>query len=256
MPDNPVTVTATYEPISTQKYTVTVNNGTGSGEYAKDADVTIQANPAPEGQQFKEWTGTDNLTFTNGDKTTATATFTMPDIAVNVTAVYGPNAEYSVTVSGGNGSGQYKQGETVQIEAPAYQGENAFKNWTWTGPADFTIPNSTAYSTSFVMPAGNVTVTANFSTGAGGGCYVATAVYGSYDCPEVWTLRRFRDRVLAKTWYGRLFIHLYYAVSPTAVRFFGQTQWFQDFFRSVLDPWVLDLQSEGFESTPYQDRAW
>src|SRR5699024_12626084 len=22
-----------------------------------------------------------------------------------------------------------------------------------------------------------------------GGCYVATAVYGSYDCPEVWTLR-------------------------------------------------------------------
>ena len=26
-----------------------------------------------------------------------------------------------------------------------------------------------------------------------GACYVATAVYGSYDCPEVWTLRRFRD---------------------------------------------------------------
>lgn len=25
------------------------------------------------------------------------------------------------------------------------------------------------------------------------GCYVATCVYGSYDCPEVWTLRRFRD---------------------------------------------------------------
>ena len=26
-----------------------------------------------------------------------------------------------------------------------------------------------------------------------GGCYVATAVYGSYDCPEVWVLRRYRD---------------------------------------------------------------
>ena len=25
-----------------------------------------------------------------------------------------------------------------------------------------------------------------------GGCYIATCVYGSYDCPEVWTLRRFR----------------------------------------------------------------
>ena len=31
-----------------------------------------------------------------------------------------------------------------------------------------------------------------------GGCYVATAVYGSYDCPQVWTLRRYRDDILAK----------------------------------------------------------
>lgn len=38
-----------------------------------------------------------------------------------------------------------------------------------------------------------------------GGCYVATAVYGSYDCPQVWTLRRFRDYTLAETWYGRAF---------------------------------------------------
>ena len=45
------------------------------------------------------------------------------------------------------------------------------------------------------------------------GCYVATAVYGSYDCPQVWTLRRFRDDTLAETWYGRAFIlsliHIY-----------------------------------------------
>lgn len=40
--------------------------------------------------------------------------------------------------------------------------------------------------------------------GAKRGCYVATAVYGSYDCPEVWTLRRFRDERLAQTWNGRL----------------------------------------------------
>ena len=40
------------------------------------------------------------------------------------------------------------------------------------------------------------------------GCYVATAVYGSYDCPQVWTLRRFRDNALAKTWYGRACIRI------------------------------------------------
>ena len=46
------------------------------------------------------------------------------------------------------------------------------------------------------------------------GCYVATAVYGSYDCPQVWTLRRYRDYTLAETWYGRAFIRTYYAISP------------------------------------------
>ncbi|MBR0280343.1 MAG: S8 family serine peptidase, partial [Oscillibacter sp.] len=89
-----------------------------------------------------------------------------------------------------------------------------------------------------------------------GGCYVATAVYGSYDCPEVWTLRRFRDNVLAETWYGRLFIRLYYAVSPTAVKLFGDAQWFQDFFRARLDTLVSGLQDDGFESTPYEDTVW
>ena len=65
------------------------------------------------------------------------------------------------------------------------------------------------------------------SAGKTGGCYVATAVYRSYDCPQVWTLRRFRDNTLAATWYGRAFIRAYYAVSPTLVRWFGKTRWFQ-----------------------------
>ena len=96
----------------------------------------------------------------------------------------------------------------------------------------------------------------NTNTAQGGGCYVATAVYGSYDCPEVWTLRRFRDNVLAETWYGRLFIRLYYAISPTAVKLFGDTQIFQDFFRARLDTLVSELQADGVESTPYEDKAW
>ena len=112
-----------------------------------------------------------------------------------------------------------------------------------------------------------VTVPANRSSGgsgnsgsgsssASGGCYVATSVYGSYDCPEVWTLRRFRDNVLAETWYGRLFIRAYYALSPTAVKLFGNTAWFQNFWRGQLDNLVSNLQADGFESTPYEDQSW
>ena len=90
----------------------------------------------------------------------------------------------------------------------------------------------------------------------GGGCYVATAVYGSYDCPEVWTLRRFRDNTLAETWYGRAFIHTYYAISPTLVKWFGKTEWFKNLWKPMLDKMVKDLQEKGVENTPYSDRQW
>lgn len=89
-----------------------------------------------------------------------------------------------------------------------------------------------------------------------GGCYVATAVYGSYDCPEVWTLRRYRDYTLAETWYGRAFIKLYYTVSPTLVRWFGQTAWFKKMWKGKLDRMVDRLQKKGVESTPYKDRQF
>ena len=94
------------------------------------------------------------------------------------------------------------------------------------------------------------------ATNSSGGCYVATAVYGSYDCPEVWTLRRFRDNILAETWYGRAFIRTYYAISPTLVRWFGKTEWFKNLWKPTLDRMVEKLNGNGVEDTPYDDRAW
>ena len=87
-----------------------------------------------------------------------------------------------------------------------------------------------------------------------GACYVATAVYGSYNCPQVWTLRRFRDNTLDATWYGRAFIKAYYAISPTLVRWFGVTSWFKDFWRKPLDKLVASLRNKGVEDTPYIDK--
>ncbi len=88
------------------------------------------------------------------------------------------------------------------------------------------------------------------------GCYVATCVYGSYDCPEVWTLRRFRDEILANTLFGRLFISLYYFFSPTLVRLFGETRWFRFLCRRRLDRLVSSLRRRGIEDSPYNDRLW
>lgn len=86
------------------------------------------------------------------------------------------------------------------------------------------------------------------------GCYIATCVYGSYDCPQVWTLRRFRDYTLDKTWYGRIFIKTYYAISPTLVKLFGNYKWFTAFWKNFLDTIVSRLNSQGIESTKYTDK--
>ena len=88
------------------------------------------------------------------------------------------------------------------------------------------------------------------------GCYVATCVYGSYDCPEVWTLRRYRDDTLGSTWYGRAFIRTYYAISPTLVKWFGKTKWFKKMWKGKLDRMVKNLQEKGVENTPYEDKEW
>lgn len=87
-----------------------------------------------------------------------------------------------------------------------------------------------------------------------GGCYVATCVYGSYDCPQVWTLRRYRDNQLSQSWYGKAFIKTYYSISPTIVKWFGETLWFNKICRRKLDKMIEKLQSEGFENTPYSDK--
>ena len=85
------------------------------------------------------------------------------------------------------------------------------------------------------------------------GCYVATCVYGSYNCPQVWTLRRYRDNTLSATWYGRAFVKLYYAVSPTLVKWFGHTNWFKKMWKSKLDKMVKKLNDQGVENTPYYE---
>lgn len=73
---------------------------------------------------------------------------------------------------------------------------------------------------------------------ARGGCYVATAVYGSYNCPQVWALRRFRDQRLTASAAGRTLIRFYYAVGPHLVRGVGRRHLFAAMVRPVLDRFV------------------
>ena len=85
------------------------------------------------------------------------------------------------------------------------------------------------------------------------GCYIATSVYGSYDCPQVWTLRRYRDECLAKSFLGRAFVRIYYWISPRLVAYFGGACWFRAFWKRTLDAMVLRLNDKGVSDKPYQD---
>jgi len=86
-----------------------------------------------------------------------------------------------------------------------------------------------------------------------GGCYVATAVYGSYDCPQVRVLRRWRDSALLPTRWGRGLVGMYYAISPHLVKHLGGRTWLLALTKKPLDRFVAWLLNSGTSDAPYRD---
>lgn len=72
-------------------------------------------------------------------------------------------------------------------------------------------------------------------------CYIATAVYGSYDAPETIVLRRFRDEQLLKNYFGRLFVKTYYSLSPPVARFLKDAKKLNYFVKLILNIIVKKL---------------
>jgi DNA-directed RNA polymerase subunit RPC12/RpoP len=73
------------------------------------------------------------------------------------------------------------------------------------------------------------------------GCYIATAVYGSYDAPQVMKLRRFRDNTLANSLIGRMFIKTYYRLSPPIANRLKNMKSLNNFVRRILDRFIVHL---------------
>ena len=83
------------------------------------------------------------------------------------------------------------------------------------------------------------------STSGGGGCFVATAAYGSALEPEVMALRRFRDRHLVTNAPGRSFVALYYRYSPAAAEVIARHPSLRFAARVALTPVVLTVNHPG-----------
>ena len=146
--------------ISYVKPKVTVNAGTGvssvsgGGSYAIGQSVTVSA-VMMQGYDFAGWTSdTDGF-----GSSQASYTFTMPEQSVSLTATATART-FTVSVKAGNGisgvsgSGQYKVGDKVTINATVKQ-NYTFSNWS-----GYSVGNSSSVSTTFTMPGKDITLTA------------------------------------------------------------------------------------------------
>jgi hypothetical protein len=137
---------------------------TNDSPYSEGVEVSIEAVRAA-GYQFANWTATAG-TFADADA--AETTFTMPAQNVTVTANFEAATEYTLTmvaspVAGGTatdltGAPTYLEGEVVSIQASA---DSDYEFVNWTAPSG-SFGDANTPTTSFTIPAQDVTVTANF----------------------------------------------------------------------------------------------
>ena len=74
------------------------------------------------------------------------------------------------------------------------------------------------------------------------GCFIATAVYGSYVADEVLVLRDFRNRELESNGLGRFLIRFYYFVSPSIAELLEVLPFAKKPTKYVLDKIVSNRQ--------------
>ena len=90
-------------------------------------------------------------------------------------------------------------------------------------------------------------------SGGDGGCFIATAAYGSYLNPHVKILRHFRDEFLISNSLGRKFVHLYYQYGPRIAKHLEKYSFLQFLTRQALLPLIgmSSLFNKSNKITPF-----
>jgi len=122
-------------------------------------------------------------------------------------------------------------GVTYYFAATAYDGDGNESDYSTA--VNYTVPQAPA-------PVPEPTTAAPAS--GDGGCFIATAAFGSYHAPEVVLLQKFRDRILLASEPGRLFVELYYRVSPPIAAFISRDDSLRRATRLSLKPLIFSIQ--------------
>ena len=159
MPDVPVTAVAKYKKL----LGITVNSGKAYVEDAvtdaalKGKLVVIKADEI-EGKRFDHWEIVSKNVILD-DLHVSETKFTMPETAVEITALY--NDLHAITVN--NGTANVEEaviGDTVKIKAESREGY-VFDRWE-VSYGDVAVANKNAEETTFVMPDSMVVLTARY----------------------------------------------------------------------------------------------
>jgi len=221
--------------------------GEGVFTYGEVSVVGLAAE-AEEDYRFVEWTGDVG---TVADVYAASTTITMNgDYSITANFEEISSFQYDLTTFSteggsvtepGEGVFTYDGGAVVDMVATPDEG---YQFVDWTGDVD-TIADIEAAVTTITMD-DNYSITANFVAAPSGGCFIATAAYGTPSAEQLDVLREFRDSVLLESIAGSQFVALYYQLSPPVADFISGSSFLRTLVRELMvDPIVWVVEATG-----------
>ena len=238
-----------------------------------DAGTVVDLVAAPDaGYRFINWTGDVS---TIADVNAAATNITMNgnySITANFVAIPPPpvyptvttQAATNITTNSASLNMKYTVGNYTSVDVRFAYKQSTDLAWSYTAWVSKTANGTHAApltgltpSTSSVFKAQlkyNDTViegtTLQFTTStlppSGGGCFIATAAYGTPTAKQIDVLREFRDDVLLKSTAGSQFVALYYQFSPPIADFIAGNELLRTLVRELLvDPIVRVVEGTG-----------
>jgi len=239
-----------------------------------DGEIVDLVAEAEEGYQFVEWTGnvsiiadveaaSTNITM-NGDYSITAEFEELPpppeDPMVTTQAATGVSAS-SATLNM-----NYTVGGFSQVEVRFAYKNSADSAWSYTDWVSKTTAGTHAESLTELDSNTEYEFTARlkyndtmegtplqFTTdksstpSPSGGCFIATAAYGTPTAEQIDVLREFRDVVLLESTVGSQFVALYYQLSPPVADFISGSSFLRTLVRELLvDPivWVVEATED------------